>query len=65
MNIDDKTDQKVDRVSKKQETIRELAKRHMMDKNHTTTDEELRNVVVEFETPIYKDYRSSAEFQKK
>jgi G3E family GTPase len=30
------------------ETIAELVRRHIMDKNHTTTDEELRNAQIEF-----------------
>src|SRR3954447_619128 len=30
------------------ETIRELAHRHMLNKNHTTTDEELKNARIEF-----------------
>ncbi len=30
----------------KKETIRELAKRHLSDPNHTTTDEEIRNAAV-------------------
>ncbi len=29
------------------ETVTELVRRHMRDKNHTTTDEELRNVKLE------------------
>lgn len=32
---------------RKGETISELAHRHLRDKNHTTTDEELRNATVE------------------
>jgi hypothetical protein len=32
----------------KQETISELAHRHMLDENHTTSDEELRNAKLEF-----------------
>lgn len=29
------------------ETIRQLARRHLTDKSHTTTDEELRNAKIE------------------
>ena len=29
------------------ETIRQLARRHLKDKSHTTTDEELRNAKIE------------------
>ena len=29
------------------ETISELVRRHILDKNHTTTDEELRNAKIE------------------
>lgn len=32
----------------KQETASELAHRHLLDPNHVTTDEELRNVSLEF-----------------
>ena len=32
----------------KSETIRQLAHRHMLDQNHTTTDEELKNARIEF-----------------
>jgi hypothetical protein len=32
----------------KSETIRQLAHRHMLDENHTTTDEELKNARIEF-----------------
>lgn len=31
------------------ETISELAHRHMLNKNHTTTDEELKNARIEFD----------------
>ena len=30
------------------ETISDLVRRHILDKNHTTTDEELRNAKIEF-----------------
>jgi hypothetical protein len=33
----------------KSETIRELAHRHMLNENHTTTDEELKNARIEFD----------------
>ncbi|MDQ6814018.1 MAG: hypothetical protein M3040_09785 [Bacteroidota bacterium] len=33
--------------SSKSETIRQLARRHLLDQNHTTTDDELKNAVVE------------------
>ena len=43
----------------KSETIRQLAHRHMLDENHTTTDEELKNARIEFiddfDTP-FKDW---------
>jgi len=58
------TDARMDSVNSKKETIRELAKRHMLDQSHTTTDEELRNAVVELDTHItteYKAYRPNAE----
>lgn len=32
----------------KSETIRELAHRHLLDQNHTTSDEELKNARIEF-----------------
>jgi hypothetical protein len=32
----------------KGETIRELAHRHLLNKNHTTTDEEIKNARIEF-----------------
>ena len=32
----------------KSETIRELARRHLLNQNHTTTDEELKNARIEF-----------------
>jgi len=32
----------------KSETIRQLAHRHLINQNHTTTDEELRNARIEF-----------------
>jgi len=35
----------------KRETISELAHRHILDPNHTTTDEELRNALIEFNKP--------------
>ncbi len=33
----------------KVETIRELAKRHLLDPSHTTTDEELTNARLEYD----------------
>ncbi len=32
----------------KSETISELARRHLLNENHTTTDEELKNARIEF-----------------
>ncbi|HSU49482.1 MAG TPA: hypothetical protein VLJ41_02785 [Segetibacter sp.] len=41
--------ERMNREKSKFETIRQLAKRHMMDQYHTTTDEELKNAVVELD----------------
>jgi hypothetical protein len=41
--------ERMNRENSKFETIRQLAKRHMMDQYHTTTDEELKNAVVELD----------------
>jgi hypothetical protein len=38
---------------RKHETIAQLAHRHIFDKNHTTTDEELRNAIIEFNASPY------------
>ncbi|MDB5249081.1 MAG: hypothetical protein JWQ40_3475 [Segetibacter sp.] len=37
----------------KGETIRQLAHRHLRDQNHTTTDEELKNALLEFSPYAY------------
>jgi hypothetical protein len=39
------------------ETISELARRHMQDENHTTSDEEMRNAKVEFSENVAVDDR--------
>lgn len=41
--------ERINKNNSKYETIRQLAKRHMMDQYHTTTDEELKNAVVELD----------------
>ena len=51
--------------SRKIETIRQLAKRHMMDESHNTTDEELKNAVVEFNTPEIVEYKPWPALPKK
>jgi hypothetical protein len=58
------TDARMESVSNKKETIRELAKRHMMDQSHTTSDEELRNAVVELDMPITTEYKASRQHAK-
>ncbi len=35
------------------ETIRQLARRHLIDQNHTTTDEELKNAILELTNYVY------------
>lgn len=35
--------------AEKKETVRELVRRHLQDATHTTTEEELRNVVLDSE----------------
>ena len=44
----------------KGETIRELAHRHMLNKNHTTTDEELKNARIEFSNSYDTSYTDLA-----
>ena len=39
----------------KSETISELARRHMTDENHTTSDAEIRNAKVEFSENVHED----------
>jgi hypothetical protein len=51
--------------SVKMETIRQLAKRHMMDQNHTTTDEELKNAVLDLNIPEIAQYRPLLASRKK
>ena len=57
--------ERIDKDNGKVETIRQLAKRHMMNQFHTTTDEELKNAVVELDNDPFlpfkpaSDYRSS------
>lgn len=41
--------------TEKAETISELAKRHLTDENHTTTDAEIRNAKVQFSENIHED----------
>jgi hypothetical protein len=53
------TDARMESVNNKKETIRELAKRHMLDQSHTTSDEELRNAVVELDMHITTEYNTS------
>ena len=49
----------------KSETIRQLAKRHMMDQYHTTTDEELKNAVVELELDPFTSNRTGNNYSRK
>jgi hypothetical protein len=48
--------EKIERDFSKFETIRQLARRHMRDQYHTTTDEEIKNAVVEYEIHHFKEY---------
>jgi hypothetical protein len=48
--------EKIEPSIRKYETIKQLAKRHMLDQNHTTTDEELKNAIVELGNQILDEY---------
>jgi hypothetical protein len=48
--------ERIETGDKKYETIRQLARRHMMDQTHTTTDEELANAMVELDNQILVEY---------
>jgi len=49
--------EKIDRDYSKFETIRQLAQRHMMDQYHTTTDDEIKNAVVELSIHPFKEFK--------
>lgn len=53
------TKDRIDSGNRKFETIRQLAKRHMMDQYHTTTDEELKNAVVEVDINLSPEFRAA------
>lgn len=56
---------RIDTDSRKNETIRQLAKRHMMDQSHTTTDEELKNAMVELDNQVLVEYKVSVATSEK
>ncbi|MEJ7679718.1 MAG: hypothetical protein WKG06_18040 [Segetibacter sp.] len=44
-----KTKNNISQKDGKSETISQLARRHLLNENHTTTDEELKNARIEFD----------------
>jgi hypothetical protein len=58
MNYSDNSTTERKDNNRKYETIRQLARRHMMDQSHTTTDEELKNAMVELDNQVLVEYKS-------
>ena len=46
------------------ETIRQLARRHLRDQSHTTTDEELKNAILELTNYVYSTEESLFKSEK-
>jgi hypothetical protein len=65
MNSPENSTEKTETGNRKYETIKQLAKRHMMDQNHTTTDEELKNAMVELDNQILVEYHATGARSKK
>jgi hypothetical protein len=59
------TTERTETGNRKYETIKQLAKRHMMDQSHTTTDEELKNAMVELDNQILVEYNATGARSKK